>query len=175
MPDLHLDPALAALARDVPLGWETTPDGRLVVSESEVQLVVARDGDDILVDRISRGAHAGTQLRTRERSAVERYLVAWIGDAWRESRRLPRAFPDSALTVADADVIRGENWEASLTWTHDGRQCVATEINVGAARLLAALLAHDLDALVASYQDPDGRPALLIDLPDDISPHPRLA
>ncbi|MBO0898955.1 hypothetical protein J1G44_06045 [Cellulomonas sp. zg-ZUI199] len=160
MTDLGLNPALAALAQDARLQWEAGPDGGLVVGESEVKLVVTRDGEDFVIDRISRGAPAGTQLRTRERSAVERYLVSWIGDAWRESHRLPRAVPDSSIAVAD--IIEGENWDATLTWTEDGRRSTATELNVGAARRLAALLAHDLDALVASYQAPEGRPALVI-------------
>lgn len=127
-----------------------------------MKLVVTRDGDDLLVDRINRGAPAGTQLRTCERAAVERYLVSWIGDAWRESHRLPRAVPGSALTFADAEIVPSENWDATLAWAHDGRECAATELNAGSARRLAALPEHDLDALVASYQDPEARPALVV-------------
>ncbi|SFJ64173.1 hypothetical protein [Cellulomonas sp. KH9] len=69
------------------------------------------------------------------------------------------------VPIADllpGSTIEGENWDATLTWTEDGRRSTATELDVGAARRLAALLAHDLDALVASYQAPEGRPALVI-------------
>ncbi|TQL02659.1 hypothetical protein [Cellulomonas sp. SLBN-39] len=155
-----LDPGLAALAHEAGLVWQVEPDHRLLVGESEVQLFVLQEGEDLVVERVSRGAPAGTQLRTRERAAIERYLVAWIGDAWRESRHMPRALVDASTTARDAAVVQGENWDATLTWTQDGRTCTATHLNVGAARRLAALLAHDLDTLVASYREPAGRPAL---------------
>lgn len=152
-----LHPGLAGLAHDAALGWQALPDGRVEVSDGEVRLRVVRDGDSLVVERVSRGAPPGTALRTSELSAVERYLVAWIGDAWRDHHRLPRVVAD-ATTVSDATVVQGDGWGATLTWTQDGRTCVATELTVGAAHRLAALLAHDVDTLIASYRDPAGRP-----------------
>ncbi len=161
MTEIDLDPRLAELARDVPMGWQLVPDGRLVVGESEVKLYVGRAGEDLVVDRVSRGSHVGTQLRTRERSAVERYLVSWIGDAWREARRLPRVVVDPTVTAAEARVVEGDGWDATLHWSDSTRACVATELNVGSARRLAALLAHDVGVLIASYREPSGGPALV--------------
>lgn len=163
MSDLVLDPVLETFAAEAELSWTPLPDGGVAVGESEVALHVRRADGAYEVERVSRGRPAGLQLVTTERDAVDRFVADWIGAAWREVHRLPRldtaAGPTThAGSVEPEVVLDADGWRASLHWTVDGRRVTASGLNRSSAARLGAALAHPLDALVAAYRDPEGRP-----------------
>lgn len=113
-------------------------------------------------------------LRTSEESALHRYLALSLAARWRSARRLGLLMPVDRPLPDGMRVELSGTRNASLRWVEDGVERRADDLVPHRADdlartllhplevVVAALLAHDLESLVASYRDPAGRPALVL-------------
>ena len=126
----------------------------------EVQDSITGTGGEFRVTRISRG-RPRVELRTDHAGALDHFLLGRYAPLRRSAHHLPpvlhEALPEPGAAVVVED---GPGRGATLRWSEDGREFTASTPRRDDAQLLAALLAHPLDDLVAAYLDPRSGPGL---------------
>lgn len=166
-----LDPAVLELAAE--LGWRVSGEpGRVVLQDAETTLVARADGaGEHVLESCSRGSDPVVDVRSSSWTAVELVLCHVLGQAWRETRRLPwldtarRGRPGPGVTVVDGrGSYRTVQWEGGQRdggqrdgGQRDGGQW-ATGLRRAAATTLAHAVGHPVRHVADSYRDPEGRP-----------------
>lgn len=133
------------------VGWIATDSGLVVIDRADGCFDVARWG---------KGTTEAVVLTGATRDVVDVFLVVHYGNDWRDAHGLgPLRLTDhetplpAGFHVADGDGRRSE-------LLVDGPPgCVLGGLQPRSARKLAHALAVPLDDLIASFQDPRGRPA----------------
>lgn len=169
-----VDPRILDLARDSGPDAPSHPiefreDGILVPGWEVQEWITSAEGG-FTVTRISRGRPV-VELRTDHPGALDRFLLDLHGGLWRSAHDLPTLLHSSVPEPSVPFVLDGPAHRLTLRWSEDGREFTATRLRRGQAELLALMLTHSLDDLLAAYRDPRSGPAL--HLPRDTGPGPR--
>lgn len=139
----------------------SSPDS-MFITDSETKYAVRRiaERDECFeVEIVQRGSSEGLDLRTRERTVLQHYVVHQIGHIWRNNHGMG--------LLPTTEVPRGRSSELEVILEESGRyairevntdRIVAHEMRSVIARGLAVSLPFAVDEVIVSYRDPQGVP-----------------
>lgn len=153
-PGLH--ESVLRFAAETGLSVERAAGQTRLVDVENVFVIASAEGGWVLTSRY-RNDEPVVEVVTDSVDAVQLVFLGIIGEDWRSQHGLPplvalrRGTPaPDAVVIADPEKGRVVQW--------GGGRHVATHLNSVAAARLVRMLAHTVEDVLASYQDPDGRP-----------------